>query len=617
MSREFYLYSDDNITGPVDRRTLFYLAQEGDLLKSNLVRTGNGEWETADLIEGVFSWHIICPGCGKRCLAELDNVNTVCRCPVCDHEFRVEEPEFDVLDEMELNKEDEDSSPTQNTENFAVEDWTTESSNDPDAETMVCPHCWTEFPLNRIKYISRHYELQGDEIAGADEQQRFTPTEFTADGHALDARGLECADKTCPRCHLLIPESFIDYPALFYSIVGAPSSGKSYFLTSMIFRLRKVLSRYFDLTFNDASPTINAVLNEYEEKLFLNPEPDKITALPKTEMRGEAFSDQVKLNNIETDLPQPFIFTTQLTETHPHYEIEQGRLNENIVFYDNAGEHFQPGADSADNPATLHLKKSSGIIFMLDPSLDARMRKKCSSADPQLNYKEHVTPQQRLFSEMVERIRKYSHMAMNDKYPYPLIINVAKYDMWDTELSRDLRNRQPWQYDEEEMQYVLDMQRIMEVSFSVRQSLMDICPEIVETAESFAQQVYFVPTSALGTSPEEIGQKEDKNLFGVRPDDIDPIWVSVPALILLAYQGYIRVSEITSQQYKEAVPPEHYKVLKSKIMITVPGNNERLVLPLHYSGCSIYHRPTEQWMTIPDVAGSNHKITDADDFWDN
>ena len=79
----------------------------------------------------------------------------------------------------------------------------------------------------------------------------------------------------------------IDLPSSFYSIVGAPASGKSYFLTSMIWQLKKNLPRYYNFTISDTDPAFNVVLNNYEQILFLNPEKREYVSLPKTELHGE------------------------------------------------------------------------------------------------------------------------------------------------------------------------------------------------------------------------------------------------------------------------------------------------------------------------------------------
>ena len=58
-----------------------------------------------------------------------------------------------------------------------------------------------------------------------------------------------------------------------------------------------------------------------------------------------------------------------------------------------------------------------------------------------------------------------------------------------------------------------------------------LCPEIVSAAESFAEQVIYIPVSATADSP-EVDPKS--GLFGIRPRDIDPMWAEVPLLYVLS-----------------------------------------------------------------------------------
>ncbi len=84
-----------------------------------------------------------------------------------------------------------------------------------------------------------------------------------------------------------MPRGTIEAEPLFVSIIGVPSSGKSYLLTSMVWHLRRLLPTQFAVTFLDADPTVNRSLNEYEETLYLPPDPDRPVALRKTETEGE------------------------------------------------------------------------------------------------------------------------------------------------------------------------------------------------------------------------------------------------------------------------------------------------------------------------------------------
>ena len=109
----------------------------------------------------------------------------------------------------------------------SMRDWI-DRSNVENGE-IVCPHCWGLCSLETILFISSHPELVGDPLLGGDAATRFLPKYFTAKGTAFDERGMECSDMACPHCHLKIPNAVIDLPSSFFSIVGAPASGKSYF----------------------------------------------------------------------------------------------------------------------------------------------------------------------------------------------------------------------------------------------------------------------------------------------------------------------------------------------------------------------------------------------------
>ena len=59
--------------------------------------------------------------------------------------------------------------------------------------------------------------------------------------------------------------------------------------------------------------------------------------------------------------------------------------------------------------------------------------------------------------------------------------------------------------------------------------------ELVSVAESFCDEVYYVPASATGCSPEsmvgdqaETATTSDRPASGFRPKNIKPIWAEVP-----------------------------------------------------------------------------------------
>ncbi len=247
----------------------------------------------------------------------------------------------------------------------------------------------------RVLWVSRHAELLGDQVLGPEVPARFLPTRFTVDGQAIDARGMVCHWLACPSCHLSIIRDLLECEPLFLSIIGNPSSGKSCFLASMTWELRRVLPTQFGVGFADADTVSNRVLSEYEETLFLPGETDDVVAIRKTELQGELY-DQIQLGQQLVSLPRPFMFMIRPPAQHstPQHSAGVKTSNRIMCLYDNAGEHFQPGADSVSSPVTQHLAKSRVLMFVYDPTQDIRFRERCRtfSQDPQLASSPSATP---------------------------------------------------------------------------------------------------------------------------------------------------------------------------------------------------------------------------------
>lgn len=160
-------------------------------------------------------------------------------------------------------------------------------------DRVTCPHCWESFPPEKVLWISEHQDLLGDPRLGPEQPQRFLPTRFNVAGEAIDARGFPCQQLACPHCHLSVPRPFLEMEPLFLSIFGAPASGKSYLLAAMSWELRRILPLDFAVSFSDADPVSNRVLNEYQESLFSNPQAAELVPLTKlirkTEEQGELY----------------------------------------------------------------------------------------------------------------------------------------------------------------------------------------------------------------------------------------------------------------------------------------------------------------------------------------
>ena len=404
---------------------------------------------------------------------------------------------------------------------------------------VVCPRCWTQFPPEDVLWISESQELLGDYKLGETEPTRFLPTEFNASGFALDLKGFPCRHLACPHCHLRLPTGALETPSSFMSIVGAPASGKSYFLASSIWTLRKTLSTNFSVSFQDADPEMNAPIQRYESVHFLNENQNKITQIDKTEVEGNLYN-LVRHGDENVVYPRPFVFTVTKRSSRDPKTFHA----ENLNLYDNAGESWLPAlnADSALYPATRHIAKSSCILFIYDPTQDVRFRSVCRefSDDPQLGVGDadalgarRVTDsrQELVLGEMIKRVRHFRQMSNTQRYELPLIIVVSKFDIWrrltpeiDTDLPIDYRESNGRRRD------VLRLDKIKAASEAVRKVLAERTPEFTRAVEQFASNAVYIPFSATGVSPVFDPQTRQT---GFRASQLKPIWAEVPMLYAL------------------------------------------------------------------------------------
>jgi hypothetical protein len=404
---------------------------------------------------------------------------------------------------------------------------------------VTCPHCWSEFSPDQILWIAEHPDLVGDPRLGADSLHRFLPSRFNLQGAAVDARNFACHALACPRCHLSVPRPLLEMAPVFLSILGAPACGKSYFLAAMSWRLRKLLPQRFSLSFNDADSVLNHVLHEYESVQFLNPNQDELVAIRKTEAQGDLY-DTVLFGDQRVSYPRPFVFSVFPLEGHPNYGAAATAARV-LCVYDNAGESFLPGADTAASPVTRHLALSRALMFLFDPTQDMRFRKLCSGKtnDPQMMERserldrERPVRQETILAEAAQRVRRFSGLGENQKHPRPLIVVVTKLDTW-APLLQALRIRElnfPWECTGHGPVAAMQLDVVDALSQKLRSLLWEVSPELVAAAESFASQVLYVPVSATGSSPE---RDPRTGAFGFRPKNIKPVWAEVPLLYTMS-----------------------------------------------------------------------------------
>lgn len=382
-------------------------------------------------------------------------------------------------------------------------------------ENFLCPYCRTVSDLEDVLSVSVSPGLLGDPVLGESEQARFLPSRFTGNGLAIDSEGGVCTEIACPRCHMSLPRKLLETPQIVLSVIGAAGAGKSVFLASSTWQCRQRLAALFGVSFMDLDPVANRWINAYEEKLFFQEDDQTLQQIEKTDLQASNVSRSVMLDGDSVLLPMPSFFSLRL---------KGGERDHGLVLYDSAGEHFRAGADTATSTVTLNMLNSDALFFMFDPSADPRFRNLLDRGTG--TARNYAQRQDILLSEMVARIRRHLGNRSEARLSRPLIFGVSKADL--------LRNRLPLDapiYNGKTPGgYALDVAVLRDVSRQTEACLNEIVPEVTATAHDIADDVWFVPVSALGHNP----MRE-----GVRPCDIKPIWTELPVVFTLAKKGLI------------------------------------------------------------------------------
>ena len=405
---------------------------------------------------------------------------------------------------------------------------------------LICPNCWHGFQPEQSLFIAKHPDLIGDPVAGSNEYLRFVPRHFTPKGDALDPHGLATTDLACPRCRLPIPDAMLEVPPLFVSIVGSPASGKSYFLTTMVWTLRRLLP-HIHLAFTDADPVANSPIHEYEQTLFLNPHPDRPTEIRKTQRDDPRLHRSAMIDGVAVRFPLPLQFLMWPTTNHPRF-MRPHTVGRIAVLYDNAGEDYLPGVEDSGSAVVQHLARSEVIMMLFDPTQDPEFRARCHSDDPQLAFgarppgapqPQAAVRQETVMRDVSVKVRRYLGLAQDKRVDKPLIIILPKFDVWSS-LADISIDDEPYTVEGGTLR--VDLDRIESVHQRIRQLMVQLCPDFVATAEGLSDTVWYIPISSLGGSPELV-HREEYTFYGIQPQNIRPHWVAVPlvySLCLLA-----------------------------------------------------------------------------------
>jgi hypothetical protein len=382
---------------------------------------------------------------------------------------------------------------------------------------FTCPHCWWNFDDEDVFWVAVHPALQGDPHLGESEYLRFPANRF-AGKQALDPRGQRCSDIACPHCHLVVPRSMLRNPQQIISLVGDQSSGKSYYLSVLTKVLADSMSQYFHSIFEDETPAANAALRGMVNSLFGATDATQVD-IKKTALDGEMYRNIRRKGEDRTiSMPKPFIFSASNRD-------QSSKLN--LVFYDNAGEHFQPSNNSVDRPGAQHVAKAGGILFLFDPFNHIDFKRailRHKNNDPQFDHSviDNVSV---ILSEMKNRIQK---LTGSPKLKAPMAFIVGKYDAWH-KLVPDGRKFYETRADNH-----LIKKSIEDNSELTKEILSGICPGIVALAESLSENTRFFPVSTFGVPPVKIPQSVGPPKLVPDPLQIQPRFVDTPVLWLMS-----------------------------------------------------------------------------------
>jgi DNA-directed RNA polymerase subunit RPC12/RpoP len=462
-----------------------------------------------DRLATLMEFSFFCPSCGRKLKTDEEAAGEKVACPDCGKELLIPQPDVSPSATPPFAKLPSSSSSSSSSSSPIVP---APASPNPEG-AFTCPVCWLRFDAGDIMHIAVHDSLRGDPLLGEDAQRRFHATRFNNAGQALDAMNVPSSEVACPHCRRKLPPNFVGMPHHIISLVGDQGAGKSYFLSVLTKVLPVTLFHEFGIVFQDSDPTGNAPINDMRKALFGAQTPAQ-AKLAKTVFEG-AMYERLPRQGRTVALPRPFVYSLSAEE--------KTREPCALIFYDNAGEHFQPGVNIVEQPGAQHVASAAGILYLFDPFNSPEFRRMLSGTnDPQLE-KPVVDQQDIILAEMRARIQMIRNLGSGESIQTPLAFIVGKCDAW-----LHLLNGQPLANPVQSGK--LNAAAIENNSRIVRALLYEHCPAVVANAEALSSNVMFFAGSSFGHTPIKIGA----NQYVPDPARLQPVFIEVPLLWILS-----------------------------------------------------------------------------------
>ena len=220
--------------------------------------------------------------------------------------------------------------------------------------------------------------------------------------------GFVCCDKCgeytnvciCPVCHSVLPRTDEN---IIMSVVGAPGSGKSYFIGTLLRQLRTKMSA-FSCGMQFTTPEAREMYENKFERFFERGMPLAATKPPAGNM-----------NIVGANLP----ILCDLTDRH--------LKKRTFTFFDAAGENFEDAGIM--RYVAPYISHSRAIVMLLDPTQIPLVNSTLREEDPRLRLRDPKTSisYETILTNTVEVIHNHTRAAGRIKIP--LAVGFSKWDM--------------------------------------------------------------------------------------------------------------------------------------------------------------------------------------------
>lgn len=291
---------------------------------------------------------------------------------------------------------------------------------------VVCPYCFESFDSSEVMFrcsnqtgCKKSDDAELHKYWGNDQMETpcFKGPKRLFGGAPESAKCPSCGSTSywviCPHCHNRIPKQMVKTKGYIISIIGARSSGKTNYITTLINELMQrgyCLGNIGTVASNVANKPENNTQARYERDFF------------NIMYRNGKCPPQTAINDPRNRIPLI-------------YELSQkGKQPLYLVIYDTAGENFADPRNIAAN--VKFLKQSDACIYLLDtfaiPYVHSKLKGKLGLPEIELKF-------DRIIDNIIGHFEEGDPKIKEEQYKKPMALVFSKIDsiLSNEELFRD------------------------------------------------------------------------------------------------------------------------------------------------------------------------------------